>query len=128
MRLEFNNFKAKVDVNKLVVDFKHEFKPFDDKDIVVVCNYLANGEVAKYASESIGDFDYRKLFLDKVEEIRGLTLAFNGEDVEATPEMLCQIPFGMTESQRFVSTLIQRVAMHILTGDQLSEDEVKNSD
>ena len=129
MRIEFSNFKAKVDEGTLVVDYRHEYRPYkDNADVVVVCNYLRNGEINKYVGDSISSLDYRKLFLDKVEEIRGLVLSFDGKEMEATPEALCEIPFGTSEAQRFVSTFIQDVAMHLLGGDQLTEDEVKNSD
>ena len=129
MRIEFNNFKAKVDENKLVVDYRHEYRPFkDNAEVVVVCNYLRNGELAKYMGNGFSDLDFNRLFLDKVEEIRGLVLSFDGKEMEATPEALCEIPFGTSEAQKFVSTFIRDVAMHILGGDQLTEDEVKNSD
>jgi|GEM_PF-6663739 len=129
MRIEFNNFKAKVDENKLVVDFRHEYRPYKDNDeVVVVCNYLRNCELAKYMGNGFSDLDFNRLFLDKVEEIRGLVLSFDGREMEATPEALCEIPFGTSEAQKFVSTFIRDVAMHILGGDQLTEDEVKNSD
>lgn len=126
-RLEFNNFKAKVDAGKLSVDFTHEFRPFKDEDIVVKCDYLKNGTLMKYAKRD-GIFDMERIFIDSVKEIKGLDIEVNGEEIEPTAENLCNIPFGATEGQAFISTLIVTVATHIISGDTLNEDEVKNFD
>ena len=125
MNIEIKN----IDITKLDLGLRHEYIPdtifnnsLDDKDkIVIDCEYFGVGEKAKFSSvtpDGEATLDLRKIFQKKVRGIRNLQI--NGKSVTTADEFL-RFP-----SIPVLDAIMSDVVVHIVTADDLSEDERKN--
>lgn len=128
MRVVLKGISIKTDGNKLNVDLKHEFK-IPDTDVTVVCNYLKTGESQKYFEiTKDGNFiiDYKKLFIDKVKEIKGLVL--ENEYDNDLQEFIITNPadlFSLPEMPLF-DKIQNEVGTHLMLSNTLTDIEEKN--
>lgn len=125
---KFDNLEIRTDKGKAIPELVHDFYPYpDNKDVVVKCSYLKNGESSKYLHiNSNGDTSYgfEEIFRDKVLSIKGIYGVPKGkeEPIEIkTAEDFMMWPQA-TEMVKFLNT----VAIHIMAGASLTEDEIKN--
>lgn len=128
MRVVLKGINIKTDSNKLNVDLKHEFK-IPDTDVTVVCNYLKTGESQKYFEiTKDGNFilDYKKLFIDKVKEIKGLVI--ENEYDNDLQEFIVTNPadlYSLPEMPLF-NKIQNEVCTHIMLSNSLTDIEEKN--
>lgn len=120
-----------IDSSKADLGLRHEYIPqtkfnleqAEEDRIIIECDYLQVGEKTKYSDidpyEGIS-IDLRKLFANKVKEIRNLKI--NGKPVVSASALL-KYP-GVLE----LEALIIDVANHLLGADSLTGDERKNSE
>ena len=125
MKIEIKN----IDNTKLDLGLRHEYTPdteynnsLDEKErIIVDCEYFGVGEKLKYSSVSAdgeATMDFRKIFSKKVKGIRNLEI--NGKPVTTSDEFL-KFP-----SIPVLDSILSDVVLHIITADELTEDERKN--
>lgn len=121
LKIKTNQFKAN-DKGKLQVELEHEFRPLKEyDDVVVVCNFLENGEITKYINAVDKSIDFQKLFKDKVKSVRGIVV----EDAEGR-EVECDVDTLTTFPNATFSSIINETAMHLITSYTLNESEEKN--
>ena len=114
---------TKNDKGKTVVNLAHEYRPFpDDEDIVVHCRYIPAGKFMGYADMRTGSYDMQELFIKQVDRIDGVVVEDpKGEKLDVSfPEAFV----GLTGE--FPTALVTRTVTHLLTGENLTEAEVKN--
>ena len=117
-----------IDVTKTNVNLKHEYvidtpENLKEKEPVsVICTWLKTGEIsAYYKTDGESSYiDMRALFNKHVKEIKNLTV--NGVQI-TLPEQYLRLP-NSTE----LNTILSNVGSHIISGYDLTDDEVKNSD
>lgn len=118
-----------IDAKKADLGLRHEYIPNtqfnmeqpEDERIVVECEYLQVGEKVKYStmsSDGEASIDIRRLFANKVKEIRNLKI--NGNAVVSASALL-KYP-GVLE----LEALVIDVATHLIKADELTGDERKN--
>lgn len=133
MKYDFTNIKVDTKADKAIPKLRHTFEPLEnDKDIVIECDYFQAGEKSSYLSispDAKASFDNRKIFKDKVKDIRGFVISVTDartgktKDIEIRDaETFLQYPdvgvFG---------EILGNVAHHLIFADGLTEPEVKNS-
>lgn len=125
MNIEIKN----IDITKLDLGLRHDYTPktnynnsLDDKEkIVIDCEYFGVGEKVKYSSvtpDGEATLDFRKIFQKKVKSIRNLKI--NDKPVTTADEFL-RFP-----SIPVLDAIMSDVVLHIVTSDDLTEDEKKN--
>ena len=121
LKIKTSQFKAN-DKGKLQVELEHEFRPFKEyDDVVIVCNYLENGEITKYINAMDKSIDFPRLFKDKVKSVRGIVIEdAEGKEVECDVETLTMFPNATFNS------IINETAVHLITSYTLNENEEKN--
>ena len=121
LKIKTSQFKAN-DKGKLQVELEHEFRPFKEyDDVVIVCNFLENGEITKYINAVDKSIDFPKLFKDKVKSVRGIVVEdAEGKEVECDVETLTMFPNATFNS------IINETAVHLITSYTLNENEEKN--
>ena len=121
LKIKTNQFKAN-DKGKLQVELELELKPFKEyDDVVIVCNYLENGEITKYINAMDKSIDFPRLFKDKVKSVRGIVVEdAEGKEVECDVETLTMFPNATFNS------IINETAVHLITSYTLNENEEKN--
>ena len=121
LKIKTSQFKAN-DKGKLQVELEHEFRPFKEyDDVVVVCNFLENGEITKYINAVDKSIDFQKLFKDKVKYVKGIVV----EDAEGR-EVECDVDTLTTFPNATFNSIINETAMHLITSYTLNESEEKN--
>lgn len=114
---------TKNDKGKTVVNLAHEYRPFpDDEDIVVHCRYIPAGKFMGYADMRTGSYDMQELFIKQVDRIDGVVVTDkDGKEIDvSSPEMFVSL------TGEFPTALVTRTVTHLLTGENLTEAEVKN--
>lgn len=100
----------------------------DDEKIKVTCQYFKSLEkldYAKYDADGTMRYDLKGIFRDKVSSIENLALRDEDDrryDIKAPDDAL-----GLVSIPE-IDGMIVEVAMHLIKGDSLTEDEVKNSE
>lgn len=127
MIITFENDRAKVNDNKLVVEFAHVFQPFaDHPEIKVHCEYFHNTESYSYRTDD--GMDVEAIFLAKVSKIEGIEIKdVNGNTVEITPQMIVDMPIlTMNEDPKMIiQRLYAMTVSHIVSGDSFNKEEEK---
>ncbi len=116
------NFK-KNESGKVSAELSHVFYPFeDDKDIKVYCRYIPSGKFLNFTRMGTdATYDMEKCFLSQVDKIEGITIEDqNGKEVDVTPELL------VTLAGEIPTAIVTRVFAHLVSNENLTEDEVKN--
>ena len=121
LKIKTSQFKAN-DKGKLQVELEHEFRPFKEyDDVVIVCNFLENGEITKYINAMDKSIDFPRLFKDKVKSVRGIVVEdAEGKEVDCDVETLTMFPNATFNS------IINETAVHLITSYTLNENEEKN--
>ena len=90
-KYDFTAYKVKTDADKASPILEHDYKPVkDDEDIVVRCRHFKAGQKMQYASftrDGSASFDYRGIFLNQVDSIRGLVLTVTDAKTNAEKDI-----------------------------------------
>lgn len=131
-KYDFTQYRMNTDEAKASPVLEHDFTPVDDdKDIVVHCTHFRAGEKMGFASmrqDGTFSFDYRRIFERKVQGISGLKLTVTDartgkpKELEVTDaETLLSFP-----DTGIASEIVTRTALHLISGDSLTEEEQGN--
>lgn len=128
MTFEFDNLTVRTDKGKAIPELVHDYCPLPDHpEVIFKCTYLKNGESDKYLDTTKdGEFRYRfsDIFKEKVLNIKGMGArpSRNAEPIEIkTADDFLNWP-----QTGDMNSLMMNVALHIMSGSKLNEDEVKN--
>lgn len=100
----------------------------DDEKVKIYCKYFKSMEkldFAKYEADGSIRYDIKGIFKSKVSKIENLTLRDASNKVlklETADEVLNLIAIPEIDS------MIVETAMHLIAGDNLTRDEIKNSE
>lgn len=131
MELKLSN----IDISKTSTMLKHKYYPtasinskLADKDKVFVwCEYLKAGDrtsFSKFDKDGNSNFDFKKIFEEKVLSIHNFVVSDdkgNSKPINTASEFL-----NLPDIPQ-ISELMLDVVIHIIKGDALNEDEIKNS-
>ena len=126
MNIVLKGLSTKVDNNKTTIELEHMFQPLDNEpELIITCSYFRPGEITKYYSileDGTSQIDIMKVFRDKVSSIDGLSVEIDGNriDIKTVDDFLA-LP-GTVD----LTNILSRTATHLITGDNLTKDEVKN--
>ena len=131
-KYNFTAYKVKTDADKASPILEHDYKPVkDDEDIVVRCRHFKAGQKMQYASftrDGSASFDYRGIFLNQVDSIRGLVLTVT--DAKTNAEKDIEVKDADTllsfPDEGIISTIVTGTALHLIAGDSLTEEERGN--
>lgn len=124
-----------IEANKAGVELKHTFTPKainegrpDGDKVRVVCRYfksLQKMEYMKYDADKAIRYSIRDIFLGQVDEVKNLSIRDELGQVLVlkTASDVAELP-----SIPIIEGMMQEVVFHLLAGDDLTEDEEKNSE
>lgn len=133
MKYDFTNIKVDTKADKAIPKLRHSFEPLEnDKDIVVECDYFQAGEKSKYLAISADgnvSFDHRKIFKNKVRDIRGFVISVTDSRTGKTKDVDIRDAdtFLQYPDMGVFNEILSSVALHLILADGLTETEVKNS-
>lgn len=131
-KYDFTAYKVRTDADKASPVLEHDYRPVkDDEDIIVRCRHFRAGEKMTHAQvkrDGSATFDYRGIVRSQVISIKGLVLTVTDEktgaekDIEVKDaETLLSFP-----DEGIISTIVTGTALHLITGDSLTEEEQGN--
>lgn len=127
MKFVFKNLSARTDKDKAIPVLEHVYQPLEDfPEIKVRCSYLKAGESAEYMSTSQTGravMDFRALFQSHVKCIEGLEVEFADGKTRRSSEAEEFLALPSTDG---ISDILTNTCTHLLKGDALTEEEVKN--
>lgn len=119
---------------KWVPDWGGNKEAPEEEQAYIKGRYLIPGEVIKYQPfdrnlvANPSEWKYTQLFRDTVDEVHGFYWedARTGEKHELDKESILKLPVT-TKTERIGDTIVFGWFNHIMAGESLTEDEVKNS-
>lgn len=126
MKINLTGLKTKVDAGKTTVELEHVFQPLEDhEELEIYCSYLVPSEKTNYIdydASGKATVNFLALFKSKVKEIKGLVIEADGKDIYIkTADEFLALP-----SNPELDNIVTSTVFHLLNGNALTADEVKN--